>query len=49
MDKQDSAVREHLAAGSILLGALRLPNTAFKANAGTDVTTDILFLQKKSH
>ena len=31
-----------------LLGALRLPNTAFKANAGTDVTTDILFLQKRS-
>jgi N12 class adenine-specific DNA methylase len=48
MDKQDSAVREHLAEGSILLGALRLPNTAFKANAGTDVTTDILFLQKRS-
>jgi N12 class adenine-specific DNA methylase len=48
MDKQDSAVREHLADGAVLLGALRLPNTAFKANAGTDVTTDILFLQKRS-
>jgi N12 class adenine-specific DNA methylase len=48
MDKQDSTVREHLAEGSILLGAIRLPNTAFKANAGTDVTTDILFLQKRS-
>src|SRR5581483_7816686 len=48
MDKQDSAVREHLADGAILLGAIRLPNTAFKANAGTDVTTDILFLQKRS-
>ena len=48
MDKQDPAVREHLAEGAVLLGALRLPNTAFKANAGTDVTTDILFLQKRS-
>jgi N12 class adenine-specific DNA methylase len=48
MDKQDSAVREHLVDGAVLLGALRLPNTAFKANAGTDVTTDILFLQKRS-
>jgi len=48
MDKQDSAVRRHLADRSILLGAVRLPNTAFKANAGTEVTTDILFLQKRS-
>lgn len=48
MDKQDSSVRRHLADGSILLGALRLPNTTFKANAGTEVTTDILFLQKRS-
>ncbi len=48
MDKQDSAVRRHLAEGSILLGAVRLPNTTFRANAGTDVTTDILFLQKRS-
>jgi N12 class adenine-specific DNA methylase len=48
MDKQDSAVRRHLAEGSILLGAVRLPNTTFKANAGTEVTTDILFLQKRS-
>jgi adenine-specific DNA methylase len=48
MDKEDSAVRRHLSDGSILLGALRLPNTAFKANAGTEVTTDILFLQKRS-
>src|SRR5580704_9963432 len=47
MDKKDSAVRHHLADGSVLLGALRLPNTTFRANAGTDVTTDILFLQKK--
>ncbi|MBS1854936.1 MAG: DEAD/DEAH box helicase family protein [Acidobacteria bacterium] len=48
MDKQDSTVREHLAERAVLLGAIRLPNTAFKANAGTDVTTDILFLQKRS-
>lgn len=45
MDKQDSAVRRRLADGSILLGAIRLPNTTFKANAGTEVTTDILFLR----
>jgi hypothetical protein len=48
MDKQDSVVRRHLAEGSILLGTIRLPNTTFKANAGTEVTTDILFLQKRS-
>src|SRR6204780_3878327 len=48
MDKKDSAVRRHLSDGSVLLGALRLPNTAFKANAGTEVTTDILFLQKRT-
>jgi N12 class adenine-specific DNA methylase len=48
MDKQDSTVRRHMAEGSILLGAVRLPNTTFKANAGTEVTTDILFLQKRS-
>jgi N12 class adenine-specific DNA methylase len=48
MDKEDSTVRRHLSDGAIMLGALRLPNTAFKANAGTDVTTDILFLQKRS-
>jgi N12 class adenine-specific DNA methylase len=48
MDKLDSTVRRHLSEQSILLGALRLPNTTFKANAGTEVTTDILFLQKWS-
>ncbi len=48
MDKLDSTVRRHLADGAILLGAVRLPNAAFKANAGTEVTTDILFLQKRS-
>ncbi|HEX4133804.1 MAG TPA: DEAD/DEAH box helicase family protein [Bryobacteraceae bacterium] len=47
MDKQDSSVRRHLAENSALLGAIRLPNTTFKANAGTDVTTDVLFLQKR--
>lgn len=48
MDKEDSTVRRHLAEGSHLLGAVRLPNTTFKVNAGTEVTTDILFLQKRA-
>ena len=48
MDKEDSTVRRHLAERATLLGAVRLPNTAFHANAGTEVTTDILFLQKRS-
>ncbi len=48
MDKQDSAVRDYLAERADLLGAIRLPNTAFKANAGTEVTTDILFLRKRA-
>jgi N12 class adenine-specific DNA methylase len=47
MDKEDSIVRRHLAERATLLGAVRLPNTAFQANAGTEVTTDILFLQKR--
>jgi N12 class adenine-specific DNA methylase len=47
MDKQDEKVREYLAQGADLLGAIRLPNTAFKANAGTEVTTDIIFLRKR--
>ena len=47
MDKEDPTVRRHLGEGSDLLGAVRLPNTTFKANAGTEVTTDILFLQKR--
>jgi N12 class adenine-specific DNA methylase len=46
MDKQDGTIRRHLAEHADLLGAIRLPNTAFKENAGTEVTTDILFLQK---
>ncbi len=49
MDKQDPAIRRYLADSADLLGAIRLPNTAFKANAGTEVTTDILFLQKRAH
>ena len=48
MDKEDSTVRRHLSERATLLGAVRLPNTTFKANAGTEVTTDILFLQKRS-
>jgi hypothetical protein len=47
MDKQDATVRRHLAQHADLLGAIRLPNTAFKENAGTEVTTDIIFLQKR--
>jgi hypothetical protein len=48
MDKQADAIRRHLAEHADLLGAIRLPNTAFKANAGTEVTTDILFLRKRA-
>jgi N12 class adenine-specific DNA methylase len=48
MDKQDDAIRRHLADHADLLGAIRLPNTAFKGNAGTEVTTDILFLRKRA-
>jgi N12 class adenine-specific DNA methylase len=48
MDKQDATMRRYLADRADLIGAIRLPNTAFKANAGTDVTTDILFLQKRT-
>ncbi len=47
MDKKNSKVREALAQKADLLGAIRLPNNAFKANAGTEVTTDILFFQKR--
>ena len=48
LDKKDPAVREYLAQRADLLGAVRLPNNAFSRNAGTDVTTDILFLQKRT-
>ena len=47
MDKKSEDVRRHLAARGDLIGAVRLPNTAFKAAAGTEVTADILFLQKR--
>jgi N12 class adenine-specific DNA methylase len=47
MDKQNPAVRKYIAQRADLLGAIRLPNNAFLANAGTEVTTDILFLQKR--
>lgn len=46
MDKLDSTLREYLAPKAELLGAIRLPNTAFKQNAGTEVTTDIVMLRK---
>jgi N12 class adenine-specific DNA methylase len=48
MDKQDDKVRAYLADKAELLGAIRLPNTAFKENAGTEVTTDIIFLRKRA-
>ena len=47
MDKENSAVRKYLAQRADLIGAIRLPNNAFKANAGTEVTSDIIFLQKR--
>ena len=46
-DKRDSHAREYIARSCELLGAVRLPNNAFLANAGTEITTDILFLQKR--
>lgn len=48
MDKKNSKVREALAQKANLLGAIRLPNNTFKANAGTEVTSDILFFQKRA-
>ena len=47
LDKQNSSAREYLAERADLLGAIRLPNNAFRRNAGTDVVADILFLQKR--
>ena len=47
MDAKDSTVRRYLAQRAELLGAIRLPNNAFKANAGTEVVSDIIFLQKR--
>src|SRR6266567_4274408 len=48
MDKQDTTIRSYVAEQADLLAAIRLPNTTFKGNAGTEVTTDILFLQKRA-
>ena len=48
MDKENSSVRKYIAQRADLLGAIRLPNDTFKAAAGTEVTSDILFLQKRS-
>lgn len=49
MDAKDPSARKYLAQRAELLGAIRLPNNAFRANAGTDVVSDILFLQKREH
>ena len=48
MDSKDSTARKHMAERADLLGAIRLPNNAFRANAGTDVVSDIIFLQKRN-
>lgn len=47
LDSKDSAARKHIAERADLLGAIRLPNNAFRANAGTDVVSDIIFLQER--
>ena len=49
MDKQNSKVRQYIAQRADLLGAIRLPNNTFTQNAGTEVTADILFLQKREY
>lgn len=49
LDKKSTKVREYIASRAELLGAVRLPNNAFQANAGTEVTADILFLQKREN
>ncbi len=49
MDKKDSRARKYFAERAELIGAIRLPDSTFKENAGTEVTTDILFFQKKEH
>ncbi len=48
LDKANPTIRKYLAERAELVGAIRLPNTAFKDNAGTEVTADILFLQKRA-
>ena len=49
MDKENSAVRRYLAQRADLIGAIRLPDNTFKRNAGTEVTSDVIFLQKRDH
>ena len=49
MDKENAAVRKYLAQRADLIGAIRLPDNTFKQNAGTEVTSDIIFLQKRDH
>ena len=49
MDRKDESLREYIARRAEFIGAIRLPNTAFKALAGTDVTADVVFLKKRAH
>ena len=49
LDKENSSVRKYLAQRADLIGAIRLPDNTFKQNAGTEVTSDIIFLQKRDH
>lgn len=49
MDRKDESLREYIAQRAEFIGAIRLPNTAFKALAGTDVTADVVFLKKRAH
>ena len=49
LDKENSAVRKYLAQRADLIGAIRLPDNTFRRNAGTEVTSDIIFLQKRDH
>lgn len=49
MDRKDESLREYIARRAEFIGAIRLPNTAFKALAGTDVTADVVFLKKRTH
>ena len=49
LDKENSAVRRYLAQRADLIGAIRLPDNTFRRNAGTEVTSDIIFLQKRDH
>ena len=49
LDKENSSVRKYLAQRADLIGAIRLPDNTFKRNAGTEVTSDIIFLQKRDH